>query len=151
MTTSQLSRWSTRGVDQRTLDATLTPAVAAGLEQVRRAFADQPVHAWPSEGGGVMVVIDDLDLGPIWAQETTWLAFQISYLHPDADCYPHWVRPDLQRADGAAITPPIHNQNQTFDGQPAIMISRRSNARDPHIDTPARKAHSVLHYLREPT
>jgi hypothetical protein len=149
MTATSVVNWSSCGVDQSTLAARVSAAVAVAVSQVRAAFANWPVHAWATADGSAIVIIEDIELGPRWIQDTTWLAFQISYLHPDADCYPHWVRPDLARANGAALVPPLHNQNQTFDGRPAVMISRRSPRRNPAIDTPARKAQSVVRFLRE--
>lgn len=149
MTAVSMMDWSARGVDQSILADRVSGAVAVAVSQVRAAFADSPVHAWPGTDGSAVVVIENIALGARWMQDTTWLAFQISYLHPEADCYPHWVRPDLARANGGALVPPLHNQNQSFDGRPAVMISRRSPRRNPAIDTPARKAQSVVQFLRE--
>jgi hypothetical protein len=126
---------------------TVTPAVADAVAVVRHAFTDHLVHAWPDGQRGAFVVIESLDLGPEWATATTWLGFIVSYLHPEADCYPHYIRGDLQRADGQSLTPPFHPGNQ-FAGHPAVMISRSSPRRDPRIDTPARKALSVLEFVR---
>lgn len=125
----------------------VTPAVADAVAGVRRAFADQAVYAWPDGQRGAFVVIEDLDLGAGWASATTWLGFVISYLHPEADCYPHHLRGDLRRADGQRLAPPFHPGRQ-FAGHPAVMVSRSSRRRDPRLDTPARKALSVLEFVR---
>ena len=125
----------------------VTPPAADAVVGVRRAFLGHPVYAWPDGQRGAFVVIDDLDLGPQWAMATTWLGFVVSYLHPEADCYPHHVRGDLQRADGQRLTPPFHPGRQ-FAGRPAVMVSRSSRRREPRLDTPARKALSVLEFVR---
>ena len=132
------------------LTAAVTPAVADAVAGVRHAFTDHPVHAWPDGKRGAFVVIEDLDLGPEWATAPTWLGFIVSYLHPEADCYPHHIRGDLQRADGQPLAPPFHPGRQ-FAGHPAVMVSRSSRRRDPRIDTPARKALSVLEFVRRPS
>ncbi|WP_181125545.1 MULTISPECIES: hypothetical protein [unclassified Rathayibacter] len=71
------------------------------------------MYAWPDGQGGAHVVIDSIELGPGWAQESTWLAFSVSYLYPDADCYPHYVRADLAHADGRSLKVPFHFGNRT--------------------------------------
>jgi hypothetical protein len=140
--------WSARSVDQAQLAAAITTAVIAAVDGVRRTFTENPVHAWPDGQGGALVVIDGIDLGPTWTPPASWLGFDISYLHPDADCYPHYLRPDLQRAAGVPLTAPFHPDHK-FDGLPAVMVSRRSPGRNPQLDTPALKALSVLKFIRE--
>jgi hypothetical protein len=139
--------WSTRGVDQAALTAAVTPAVATAIDGVRRAFADVLVHAWTSGQGGASVVIDDLELGPVWTPARSWLGFMVSYLHLETDCYPHYISQEVRRIDGEPLKAPFH-AGQTFDGSPAIMVSRRSPGRDPLLDTPARKTQSVLQFIR---
>lgn len=146
--TAAVEVWSARGVDQMTLDNGVTAAVAVAVDGVRRAFSDTTVHAWPDAKGGAFVVIDTAELSPALAPSSSWLGFLISYLHPETDCYPHYVRPDLHRVDGRALQAPFHN-GQTFDGLQAVMVSRRSPGRDPRLDTPARKTLSVLQFIRD--
>ena len=59
----------------------------------------------------------------------TWVGFCISYQYPHADIYPLFVRADLTRVDGGS-----HGEGislQTFEGQPALQLSRRSNRLNP--------------------
>jgi len=136
-----------RGAHQTTLVAAVTPAVATAVDEIRRAFPDASVRAWPDGQGGAFVVIDDVELGPAWAPSSSWLGFMVSYLHPETDCYPHYVGAEVHRIDRQAMQAPFHS-GQTFDGEPAIMVSRRSPGRDPLLDTPARKTQSVLQFIR---
>ena len=72
-------------------------------------------------------------------------ASRIPFNCPYADVYPHFVRGDLTRLDGQPLgeaTSP-----GTFDGRPAVQISRRSNRRD-QAETPLLKALKVLEWLR---
>ena len=128
----------------------VTPAVSDAVAKVRSAFTDHPVYAWPDGQLGAVVVIENLDLGSRWATTTSWLGFVVSYLHPEADCYPHHMRGDLQRADGQPLNPPFH-PGRAFAGRPAVMVSRSSRRRDPRLDTPARKALSVLEFVQRLT
>ena len=93
------------------------------------------------------MVIDDVELGPAWAPARSWLGFIVSYLHPETDCYPHYVSPEVRRIDGEALKAPFHG-GQTLDGSPAVMVSRSSPGRDPLLDAPARKMQSVLQLIR---
>ena len=107
------------------------------------------MYAWPDGSGGAHVVIEDVHVGPVWAQERSWLAFTINYLYPDADTYPHYVRGDLARTDGAAVVVPFHT-GHVFQDLPAIMVSRSSPQRVAGLATAARKALSVISFIQNP-
>jgi hypothetical protein len=147
-----MTEWSRKAVGDEQLATAVTPAVAAAVSEVRRTFPDQSVHAWPDGQRGAFVVVEGNEIGPTWHETTaeSWLGFNISYLHPEADCYPHHVRADLRRADLAVLHSPF-NVNQNFAGVPSVMISRSSKRRDPRIDTPALKALKVLEFVRNPS
>lgn len=147
MTTLTKSPWQTRDVPEESLRADVKVAPLAALREVRDAFADHDVWAWPDGSGGVLVVIEGVCLGPAWGQETSWLGFTINYLYPDADTYPHYVRADLSRADGTSLIAPFHVGN-TFQEQPAVMVSRSSPNRVSGLSTAARKALSVVSFIQ---
>jgi hypothetical protein len=131
------------------LTASATEEVASAVTDVRETFKDKAVHAWPDGSGGAYVVIEELDFGPIWEPRTSWLGFVISYLHPDADCYPHYIRADAGRADKSALSPPF-NVGNAFAGVSAVMISRSTRRLRKDGDTPAIKAVKVLEFIRQP-
>ena len=91
------------------------------------------------------MIVDELDLGPAFTPRTSWVGFAISPLYPRADVYPHFVRPDIAKANGSILTVPL-NPGQTMPGfaRPATMVSRRSNRWDPARDTAVLKLHRVL-------
>jgi hypothetical protein len=128
----------------------MNPSVASAINQVARAFPDSRTTYREDGQGGAFVLVDEVDLGPAFTPRTSWVGFAISSLYPRADVYPHFVRPDLVRADGAALTVPL-NPGQTLPGfdQPATMVSRRSNRWDPARDTAALKLHRVLLWFKE--
>lgn len=150
MSTVIESHWAVHSVTEETLADTVNPSALAGLHEVQATFEDHAVHAWPDGTGGVHVVIENVQLGPAWAQESSWLAFTINYLYPDADTYPHYVRADLTRADGTALVVPFH-VGHAFQEQPAIMVSRSSPQRVSGLSTAARKALSVLSFIQTST
>jgi len=126
------------------------PAVAEAVAGVRVAFDGHPVHAWADGHGGAHVMVLDVYAGPRMTPATTWLGFHVNHLCPATDTYPHYVRGDLVRADGAPHTPPISGPVD-WHGTPALQVSRASHRRNAVTDTPGRKAHSVLDWLRTQT
>ena len=74
------------------------------------------------------------------------MKFAIGFQYPYADIYPLFVRPDLVRTDdqphgeGISLT--------SFEGEPALQLSRRSNHLNPEIDTAALKVTKVIEWLR---
>lgn len=140
--------WSRHVADRSSTGQTvpLRPAVQAGIDQLRADFVDHTVLAWPTGDGGAAVVIEGMRLGPRWAQQHTWLGFHLGPLYADSDVYPHYVAADLTHTDGAALAPPLHAGN-SFDGVPAIMVSRRSPRPENGVDAAARKARSVLRFV----
>ncbi|MFP3466926.1 hypothetical protein [Leifsonia sp. SIMBA_070] len=128
---------------------TTTATVGEAIEELRQTFGDAVVTSEDDGTGGAWVTIDPVPLGPAYAQETSWIAFQITFPYPEADVYPLFVRPDLHRKDGGshgegfqAVTWGPHNR-------PGTQLSRRSNRLNPAIDTAATKVLKVLKWLSE--
>jgi hypothetical protein len=124
----------------------MTPEVAQAVEQIRAGLPQAEVKITEEADGGAVVVIAPIDPGSVYLQRETWIGFRITFQYPYADVYPHFVRPDLSRADGADLGEGM--SLQTFEGQPALQISRRSNKLDPSNDTALTKVLKVLTWLR---
>jgi hypothetical protein len=122
----------------------VTAETLAAVEEIRSAFPDCTVEL-REDGEGVIVLINPVDPGPPYVQRETWVGFRITYQYPYADVYPHFVRGDLARVDGAplgeGLTP------TSFENRPAVQISRRSNRLNPATDTAALKLTKVLYWL----
>jgi hypothetical protein len=124
----------------------LTPAVSDAIEEIRGAFADSSVEVREDGEGGAWVIVEGVPLGGPYQQPTTWVGFRVTFTYPYADVYPHFVRGDLQRIDGTPLgeaTSPT-----TFLDRAAIQLSRRSNRRDPAIETALLKLVKVMEWLR---
>ena len=124
----------------------MTPEVAAAVDELKAAFPGATVQARESGDGGASVTIEPVDPGTCYDQRETWLGFAIGFQYPYADVYPLFVRPDLTRSDGGP-----HGEGialSSFDGQPALQLSRRSNKLNPAIDTAVVKVVKVLEWLR---
>lgn len=125
----------------------LTDAVATAIVEIERCVAPATVTVRDDDEGGVWVIVEDVRLGGPWAEPTTWIGFRITYTYPYSDVYPHFVRRDLTRSDGAAPMAEAMSHS-TFEGRDAIQISRVSNKRDPARETAALKLLKVLTWLR---
>ena len=128
--------------------AQILPDVEEAVAEVRAAFSGHGVVATPVGDGGVDVTVEGLDLGERYEPRETFVGFRIDRLYPHSDVYPHFVRPDLAKSDGTALPNPGMVPNQQWQGQPAVMISRRSTRWDPHRDTAAGKLHKVIEWAR---
>jgi hypothetical protein len=122
----------------------MTPEVAGAIDEIRAAFPDATVGA-REDGDGVIVIVDPVDPGPPYVQRATWIGFRITFQYPYADVYPHFLRGDLARVDGAALGEGITATR--FEDQSAVQVSRRSNRLNPATDTAALKLTKVLHWL----
>lgn len=127
---------------------TVKSEVEAAVAEVRRAFPDLRVLAWPDGSGGAHVVIEDVALTSRWQQESTWVGFQINHMFPDSDTYPHYVRADLTYRDSTPSQVPITPGAQ-FLGVPALQVSRRTARHDPVPSAAANKTRSVIAWLRD--
>jgi hypothetical protein len=124
----------------------ITAEVGHALEALKREFGESLTHAEVGDGGA-HVRIPSLTLGPPYAQDESWFAFTLTYLHPYGDIYPIFVRPDLSRLDGRPLTTPIH-VNNAFQGQPAVMVSRRTKLLGPgHPIDPVLKILKVRQWM----
>jgi len=124
----------------------LQPAVAEAIAELRTQFASATVEVREDGEGGAFVFVEPVDPGPQYVQRQTWIGFRITFQYPYADVYPHFVRGDLARADGASLGEAMTTRN--FEGHPTVQLSRRSNHLDPQFDTAAIKLLKVLDWLR---
>jgi hypothetical protein len=124
----------------------LTDAVAAAVHGLRQACPDQEVLVREDGEGGAYVIVEDVPLGPPYASMSTWVGFRLPFTYPYSEVYPHFVRGDLARLDGGPLGPAT--SAGTFEGRPAIQVSRKSPRWDPTVDSAAGKLERVLAWLR---
>ncbi len=128
-----------------TTTAIASSVVEQAVAAVRDQFAGHPVNTVSDGGGGVFVTIDEIDLGPGYTPNVSWLGFHINPAYPHSDVYPHFIgrvtRLDNQ-AHGVAV------QQVDWQGRPALQLSRRSAQWNPATDTAALKAEKVITWFR---
>ena len=122
----------------------VTPEVRIAVAEIAAVYPHFGLE--PDGNGGANVVVEGLKLAPIYRQRETWVGFHITYAYPQADVYPHFVRDDLCRVDGADLGVGT-SKGHSFSGRAAVQISRRSNQLNPAVDTALLKLQKVLLWL----
>ena len=125
----------------------MKPEIEQAIEELRRCFSSAEVMAHPTGNGGAAVTINPIDLGQAYTPQQTWMKFHISFQYPYADIYPLFIDPSLVRADGQPQGRGI--AGASFEGEPALQISRLNNHLNPDIDTATLKVTKVIQWLKE--
>lgn len=138
----------------------MSPEVVAAVEEIKAHFPASQVSIGADAQGGACVIVEDIQLGLPYTQDSTWFGFHITHACPYADVYPHFVRGDLARADGASLGQGLSSGHQfpqpavvpdgSLPSRSAVQISRRSNNRmsGSTLETPLIKLMKVLQWLR---
>jgi hypothetical protein len=126
----------------------MTEEVQQAIEELKLAYGDGNVEATPDNEGGAYVVVNDLDLCDKYEPVKTFCGFRITHMYPEAQVYPHFIVPDLKRADknplGAGFSKPMQ-----WNDREVIQVSRKSNHWNPAVDTAQIKLEKVLKWIRE--
>jgi hypothetical protein len=125
----------------------LSPEVVLAIQELRESHPDNELSFVEDGQGGARVTMQGFATGAALKPETTWVGFAITFQYPATDVYPHFVRSDLARSDGR----PLEGQGismATWNGAPAIQLSRRSNKWCQGQDTAAIKLAKVVDWLR---
>jgi len=121
-------------------------AVRVAVEQIRAAFPDSRLDVQDDGQGGASVIMEDVPVGDLYSQTSTWIGFRITFQYPSADVYPHFVRSDLLRKDGRPLGDGITG-GHNFLGRSALQLSRKSNRLNPATDTALLKLMKVIQWL----
>ncbi|MFE4835215.1 hypothetical protein ACFRAU_11115 [Arthrobacter sp. NPDC056691] len=129
----------------------ITEEVQVALEELRASFPDSSLTVEETGDGGAWVRVEPVPTGPAFPQRETWIAFHIPYNYPEADVYPHFIRPDLTRADGQPHGEGFQQPIGCWTGGTimATQLSRRTNILDSATNTAAGKLLKVLKWLAD--
>lgn len=127
------------------MNALVEQAVAG----IRATFVGHQVDAEPDPDGGAYVKVHNLHLGDQYAPNVSWMAFHVTFQYPHADVYPHFCVAGLKK-NGVDVVEPFHKGDWKTQSvaEPATSVSRRSNRRDPTVETAAIKLMKVLQWIR---
>ena len=129
----------------------INPEVERAIAEIRAMFPEQVVETEADAEGGAHVKLHDLLIGVQYRPDHSWIGFRITFQYPFADVYPHFLQDGIQRVDGAALGAAF-NPGNSFERpsgkETATLVSRRSNHRDPAMETAAIKLAKVLDWIR---
>jgi len=124
----------------------MTPEVQAAIEEIKATFPHHRVEVDDEAQGGAFVVVRDLDVGPTYEPNSTWIGFQIGFQYPYGDIYPLFIDAAVRRSNHQPLGEGF--SGSTWRERPATMISRRTQRWNPVEDTAALKLAKVLDWLR---
>ncbi|MBA4192169.1 MAG: hypothetical protein C0467_29690 [Planctomycetaceae bacterium] len=124
----------------------MTPEVTAAVAEVRMTF-DGRVEVEEEAQGGAYVTVFDLPIGPRFKPAVSWVGFLVTFQHPRADVYPHFLDAAVAPADSGALPAGI-SAGHTWRGKTALQVSRKSHRWNPAADTAVTKLAKVLTWLR---
>ena len=129
----------------------LKQSVAAAIAELQAAFRRPPSGGRRTTTAAAIVTMEGVPLNTeVFVQSETWVGFRLTFQYPDAEVYPHHVRPDLARKDDRSLAGAgLHPNNNDFKGHTSLMLSRRTKRRDVRGDTAARKLMRVLAWLEQ--
>jgi hypothetical protein len=122
--------------------------VSRAIAELQRAFPSSEIDVTEDGQGGSYFTLKDLDLGEGYTPQHAWLGAHIPAQYPYADIYPVFMDPSVQRTDGKSFDVPI-THGASFNGIPAIQISRRNNHAHMHPQTAVAKIVKVLDFLEK--
>jgi hypothetical protein len=128
----------------------MKPEVKQAISEVEAEYSEAPVRVREDGEGGAYVIVEEVDLGPLYHPSKSWIGFRITFQYPYSDTYPHYVCGNLSRVDGRPLGEGT-SSNVSFEGRAAVQISRRSNRLDPRAQTALIKLKKVLAWLASRT
>jgi hypothetical protein len=122
--------------------------VSSGIEELRRQFNGSTFTVREDGQGGAYVVMEPVALGLRFRPEATWVGFHIPPQYPYADIYPVFIGANVSRANGVPFTVPV-TPGHSFEGRPAIQVSRRNSAAQSGLQKAGAKILKVLDFLEK--
>ena len=125
-----------------------TKEVAEAIEELKLVYETENVSATEDGEGGAYVIVKGLVIGEKYIPSTIWCGFRITYMYPEAQVYPHFVNPELKRADEANFGGGF-SKDVSWNKLTTVQISRSSKVWKASIDTAQLKLEKVLQWIRE--
>jgi hypothetical protein len=124
----------------------MTEEIEQAIKELKEAYGAQNVEVTPEANGGAFVIVNNISVDPGLSPSTIWCGFFLSFVYPSADVYPHYVNPDLKRADGLAFGQGF-SVNVEWNKRNTIQLSRKSNRWNPARDTAVIKLTKIINWL----
>jgi hypothetical protein len=122
--------------------------VSASIDELRRQFPDASVVVTEDGQGGARVIVSPVILGAKYTPSETWIGFHVPAQYPYADIYPVFIGSEVHRTDGIAFDAPV-TPGHSFEGKPAIQVSRRNSAAQSGSQRVPAKILKILDFLEK--
>lgn len=123
----------------------MTSEVEQAIQLIRDAFGEHTINVTEESQGGAYVEIIDISLSETYAQGKTWIGFLITFQYPEAEVYPHFVRPDLSRRDGKNLEGGF--SRTSWRNKEVTQLSRKTKNFSPDSDHALTKLMKVIEWL----
>jgi hypothetical protein len=120
-------------------------SVSKGIADLACEFG--ALEATPTGDGGARVTLARVALPSTLSQSHSWIGFLLPYSYDEVQVYGHFVPAELTYADGRTLQGPGLAIGQTWEGRPAIKISRNSPRWRAGIDSAVTKVIQVVAWL----
>jgi len=121
--------------------------VTQALEELKRQFPASTLQITDDGQGGAYAIVEPVFIGERYVPSSTWIGAHVPAQYPYADLYPVFMGGDVARADGIAFVAPI--TSSSFQGRPALAISRRNNTAQQRPQTAVAKFLKILDFLEK--
>jgi hypothetical protein len=119
--------------------------ISRGIAQLREEFG--ALEVTPTGDGGGRVTVARVPLPPMMSLSHSWVGFLLPYNYDEVQVYGHFVPADLHYANGQPLQGPGLQPGQSWEGQPAIKISRNSPRWRSGLDNAVMKLINVVEWL----
>lgn len=131
---------------------TIKSSVREALATLQVAYPHVAISTTADGQGGLWVEFAQVPLGSAYAQDSTFLVFNLPFNLPGGDIYPMFVREDLARADDRPLGDgfarvPLQWPPGSPTQRQATQLSRRTRGGAFAAQTAAQKVAKVLHWL----
>lgn len=119
--------------------------VENAILELKEHFKNNVFIVTEDNEGGALVIIEDVSFEErdhLYDQKSSWIGFRIHFQYPYSDIYPIFIRGDIKRKDNAPLG--TGTSPTTFEGRPAIQLSRKSNKMCAETDTALLKVLKVM-------
>src|SRR5271168_1492691 len=122
--------------------------VQTSIEELQRQFPIAVISVRDDGKGGAYVIMNPIEIGARYSPTSTWIGFHIPPQYPYADIYPIFIGANVARANGVPFAVPV-TPGHSFEGRPAIQVSRRNSTAQSGLQKVGTKILKVLDFLEK--
>jgi hypothetical protein len=119
--------------------------VEQAVRELEAAYPGSRVTVLEDGQGGAHVFVEEVDFGPSFSPQRSWMGGHVTALYPQADIYPVFIGREIARTDGRAFTTPVTASK--YQGRDAWQVSRANRQIHAGPQTVVMKFAKIRHFL----